>query len=747
MKLVVVESPSKAKTIEKYLGKGYKVKASKGHVVDLPKSELGVDVDKNFEPKYVVTKAKALADLKKAFKDADELILAVDLDREGEAIGWHIARELKLINEKGDIVSRKKGMQRIVFAEITKEAIQAAIKNPREIDMNLVDAQQARRVLDRIVGYKLSPLLWKKIRYGLSAGRVQSVALRLIVDREDERNKFDPEEYWSLTAYLSDEAKSGKFKHLVKKSEDEQLEVDEKLWGFDLVKIDGKKAALKNEKQAEAIVSKLYQADWEIGSLESKEVKRTPNPPFTTSTMQQAAANRLGFSAKQTMSVAQKLYEAGVITYMRTDSLNLAKSAIDQARKYIEKEVGKNYLPEKPKYYTTKSKSSQEAHEAIRPTDMTKTPEKMSKLEGAQAKLYDLIWRRAVASQMKSAVLEQSKVVIEIDNLTFQMSGQRVLFPGFLKLYPQRVSENIIPELEEGQKLHAHEVHTRQHFTQPPPRYSEAKLIKALESFGIGRPSTYAPTIATIMARKYVEKIGQYFQPTDTGVVVTRLLVKHFPDVVDTDFTSEVEADLDKVAEGKEKWQEVIGDFYKPFMKQLEEKEEEIKRDDFTVLGKSDMKCPECGKKMIIKLGRYGRFLSCKDFPDCKGMRDMDGRTEADVAKEAKSKQFLDIYDEAPKTEDGRDYILKRGRYGKFWAHPDYPKVKDAQPLEYNKQIFKKIYGTPPKTKDGKKMILRRGKFGEFWAHPNYPDKKEVQKLNKKEVAAKKKELGVDIDQ
>ncbi|MCA9383480.1 type I DNA topoisomerase [Candidatus Dojkabacteria bacterium] len=742
MVLVIVESPAKAKTIEKYLGKGYKVMASKGHVVDLPKSDLGIDVEKNYEPIYVVTKEKSLEDLQSKFKEADALILAVDSDREGEAIGWHIARELGLIDKNGKIKPKQKQLQRIVFTEITKEAIKAAVENPREIDMNLVNAQQARRVLDRLVGYKLSPLLWKKIRFGLSAGRVQSVAVRLIVDREEEREKFDPEEYWSLFSYLLAK-KSTKPLEIKYRKSDEEKDEESNAMKFELSKIDDKKAELKDQKQVEKIVSEIEQEQWIVNAIENKEVKRSPKTPFTTSTMQQAAANRLGLSAKNTMRIAQKLYEAGLITYMRTDSTNLAASAVEQARKFITQNYGDKYLSATARQYKTQAKVAQEAHEAIRPTDFNKVP-KLIKLGVQEQKVYNLIWSRALASQMASALLERSKVVIDVKNYKFQLTGQRVLFEGFLKIYSQSVNEFALPALKVGQELFPEMILGQQHFTQPPARYSEATLIKALESFGIGRPSTYAPTISTILSRKYVEKEGKYLFPTDTGRVVNKLLVKHFPEIVDTGFTAQVEEDLDKVANGERDWKEMMDDFYTPFAKHLEIKDEELKREDFTVLGKSEYKCPVCGKAMITKLGRYGRFLSCSDFPECKGMRGVDGRTEEEVAKDAYSKDFLSIYQEAPKTDDGRDYLLKTGRYGRFWAHPDYPKVKDAKPLEYNKEVFKKIYGVAPKAKDGKKMILRRGRFGEFWAHPKYPDKKEVVRINKKEVAEKKKELGIE---
>jgi DNA topoisomerase-1 len=742
MYLVVVESPHKAKTIGKFLGKDYKVLASKGHVADLPKSVLGVDVDHNFHPEYVVTNEDSLSKIREELKGAKGLILAVDQDREGEAIGWHIAVLLKLIKENGTIVSRTKKLQRIVFTEITDEAIKAALENPREIDMNMVNAQQARRVLDRIVGYKLSPLLWKKVQFGLSAGRVQSVAVRLIVNREKEREAFDAEEYWSVHAYLAQRKIDQKAEVVFIKEEDEEKVQPPQMLKFDLVKVKGVNPDLTKKAQVETLVSSVKDKDWLVTSIESREIKRYPKAPFTTSTLQQTAANVFGMAAKETMRIAQRLYESGMITYMRTDSTHLSDYALNNARKLIKSQYGPDYLPASPKFYSNKSKLAQEAHEAIRPSVLSRIP-KEQKLDPRQFKIYDLIWRRTIASQMTEARLKSSAIKIEIGDKLFQLNGQKVLFPGFLAASKDEITEVELPDIKEGQQLYPKMIMGEQHFTKPPARYSEATLIKALESFGIGRPSTYAPIISTIQARKYVLKEGKYFLPTDVGRVVTSLLEDHFPEVVDTDFTAKMEADLDKIAEGKQNWVSEIKEFYGPFIKNLNKQEKTIKREDYTKLADSDVKCKICGKKMIVKLGRYGRFLSCRDFPKCKGMLSMDGKSEEDMMKEAYTKEFLAVYESSPKTDDNRDYLLKFGRFGKFWAHPDYPKVKDARPLEYNKEIFKKIYGNAPKTKDGKKMILRRGKFGEFWAHPNYPEKKEVQRLDKKKVKAAKEELGV----
>lgn len=738
MHLVIVESPAKAKTIGKYLGKDYKVIASKGHVVDLPKSQLGINVDKDFAPEYVVTNAKSLKEIKQAFKKADKLVLAVDSDREGEAIGWHIAQQLGVIDKKGNKKKSTKDAERITFTEITKEAIQSALKQKHNININLVDAQQARRVLDRLVGYKLSPLLWTKIRYGLSAGRVQSVALRLIVDREDERDAFNPEEFWNVTAYLNEKKSISKPRELIVKI-DEEVDLQQIIdIPFKLTKISNKKSEIGNEKLLKTTINGLLERKWIISDIETKNTKRNPRPPFITSTLQQTSANKFGYSAKQTMRLAQNLYEKGYITYMRTDSLTLSSKAVDQIRTFVGKRFGEDYMSEKARVYKSSSKNSQEAHEAIRPSDVKVLAEDIN-LDGKHQKLYRLIWERAVATQMKEALVETIKVNVEIDNLLFQATGSRLLYPGYLKVYSEKFAEVELPKLEKGQELFLSTLLSEQKFTEPPARFTEATLIKALEKNGIGRPSTYAPIISTISSRNYIEKEDRYLVPTDTGKVVIKLLSKHFQEIVDLDFTAKVEDKLDDVAAGKQDWVETIRDFYVPFAKNLEKKKDELKKEDFTVLGKSKEKCPVCGKNMVIKLSRYGKFYSCVDFPKCQGMKSMD---EDELKKiDLNSEDFKSKYQPAPKTEDGRDYEFKKGRFGYFWAHPDYPKVKDAKPLELSKEFFKKVYGTTPKAKDGSKMILRRGRFGEFWAHPNYPEIKEVQRINAKELKEKKIEL------
>jgi len=718
MNLVIVESPAKAKTINKYLGKNYIVMASKGHLVDLPKSKLSIDVDNNFKPGYVVTNPKSLTELKQAFKKADKLILAVDLDREGEAIGWHVAQELKVIDEKGKHIG-KKPVERIVFSEITKEAIEDAIKHPRDIDINLFNAQQARRLLDRIVGYKLSPLLWKKIAFGLSAGRVQSVAVKLIVDKEDERNKFNKEEYWSISANLSKEVvKNVTIKYQETNS---QIEIEDKdsseivkdLIKFDLYKVKNNNPDLKKKNDCEKIVSDLYGNSWIITDIVSTQSIRNPKPPFITSTLQQTAVNWLGFTARRTMSAAQKLYEAGHITYMRTDSVHMSDTAVSLAKDYILKTFGEKYYPGKSTLYKSSNKSAQEAHECIRPSNFFNNSDKLG-LEGDMQRVYDLIWQRTIASQMTKAIIESSALVIDISEYQFRSTGKRIIFDGFLKVYPEKFNENMLPKLEKGKIVYVDEILSLQHFTQPPARYSEATIIKKLEELGIGRPSTYASIISTIQQRKYVDLENKYLKPTDTGIVVNKLLDKYFNNIVDYNFTANMENNLDKVAEGKLDWIKMLKDFYFPFDKKVTFEDKNITRNEFTELGESNEKCPICGGPMLIKLGRYGRFLSCKNYPTCKGMLSIQEDTEgapADLTID------LEKYEGAPQTEDGREYVLKSSRFGKFWAHPDYPKVKDPRSILLKERC----------PLSGHNLVERKGKWGKtFIGCSNYPNCKYI---------------------
>ncbi len=732
MNLVVVESPSKANTIKKYLGKGFEVKASKGHVVDLPKSQLGIDVENDFKADYVVTNPKSLRELKAAYKNADKLILAVDLDREGEAIAWHVAQKLGAIDAKGN---PKKGklVERIVFSEISKPAIEEAIKHPRTINMDLVNAQQARRFLDRLVGYKLSPVLWKKIAFGLSAGRVQSAALRLVVERELERRKFNAEEYWSIDIYAVKDKKGNVTLKYHLKADDEEKEKITDLLKFSLFKYQSKELKVENQKDTDKILDIIKDKELLIKDVEKSVSKRYPKPPFITSTLQQSAINTLGFSAKKTMQIAQKLYEGGFITYMRTDSLSMSKDSIDAARKYVSKKYGDKYLPENAIAYKTKSKSAQEAHECIRPVDF-KIEDIGPKFDNDFHKLYNLIKNRTLASQMNPALVENMSVYSDIEDYNFKATGMRIVFDGFLRLNPERTNEVILPEIQKGEVYYQDTIFADQHFTQPPARYSEASLVKKLEELGIGRPSTYASIISTILSRKYVIKEGRYLSPTDVGEVVNSLLVKYFSDVVDYSFTSGIEDELDKVAEGNLEWLKMLREFYMPFAKNVETNEKNITREEFTTMGDAPekIKCPDCGSKMLIKLGRYGKFYSCSKYPECKGILSLDEKTKEDMQKEAVSEEFLSTYKPSPKTDDGRDYILKNGKFGKFWAHPDYPKVKDIKSLEYVPEKVTELFGETPKTDKGKDYLLRSGKFGYFWAHPDYPKVKDIIRIKKK---------------
>ncbi|MFA5933529.1 MAG: type I DNA topoisomerase [Microgenomates group bacterium] len=614
--LVIVESPTKARTLTKYLRGDYRVEASMGHIRDLPKSELGIDTGNNFEPKYVVPrdKVKKVNELKKIAKTAENLWLATDPDREGEAIAWH----LKYLLTEGKGMT-KIPTQRVAFHEITESAIKEAFEEPREIDIRLVDAQQARRVLDRLVGYKLSPLLWKKVKSGLSAGRVQSVALRLIVEREEEINAFNAIEYWSIEADLK--AVGG---HFI----------------ANLIEKDGKKLVINNKVEADNHVSALEKADYKISRIAKKEVRKSPAPPFTTSTLQQTSSNRLGMSAKKTMMIAQTLYEHGLITYMRTDSVNLSTQAIDVARSYIEKTFGKNYVPANARVYKTKSKVAQEAHEAIRPTNMNVTGETLKTAEGMSRdyiRVYELIWKRMMASQMSEAIMDQTSVDVAANSsYLFRATGSIIKFDGWLKVFGKAIEEEeeendnsqALPELKENENLGLLTLLPNQHFTEPPPRFNEASLIKKLEELGIGRPSTYAPILSTIQDRYYVEKREKKFFPTELGITVNTFLMKYFPDVFDYAFTAEMEDNLDAIANGEMEWKPVIARFYEPFEKKLEKVESEAERVKI-VAEETDQDCPECGKKLVIKFGKFGKFLACSGFPDCKHTESFEQKVDA----------------------------------------------------------------------------------------------------------------------
>ncbi len=614
MQLIIVESPTKSKTISRFLGPKYRALASYGHVRDLPKSKLGVDVENDFRPKYIIpTKSrKIITLLKKELEKAETVILACDQDREGEAIAWHLTQILDLDD--------KKPYQRIVFHEITKSAIEEALKNPRKIDMNLVDAQQTRRVLDRIVGYKLSPFLWKKVARGLSAGRVQSVAVRLVCEREREIQNFVPQEYWEIAALLQSQIHTDK----------KQINTDNKSFWAKLVKKDDKvipKLGIKTKEEAEKIVKDLKDAEYRVEKIEKKEIKRNPLPPFTTSMLQQEAWRRFKWPAKFTMRIAQQLYETGKITYHRTDSLNLSDLSLFAAKKFIVNEYGKNYWAGFLRKYKAKGRV-QEAHEAIRPTYPDRTPEILkSKLENNQFKLYDLIWRRFIACQMAQAIFDSTTVDIQAKNYTFRATGQILKFDGFLKVYPIKYEENELPPLEKEEMLKLIKLIPSQHFTQPPARYTEATLIKVLEENGIGRPSTYAPILSTIQERNYIEKDEQKrFRPTEIGTVVNDLLVNHFPEIVDIGFTAEMEENLDKIAEGKRKWTPVIREFYEPFEENLQKKYQEVSKKDITEKP-TEKTCPKCGAPLLIRLGKYGKFYACSKFPKCRYTESLEENT------------------------------------------------------------------------------------------------------------------------
>ncbi len=692
--LIIVESPTKAKTISKFLDGKYLVEASFGHVRDLPKNKLSIDVEHGFTPKYVIPpKAQEQVDkLKKLAQTAPEIILASDEDREGEAIAWHLVQALGLDesrpkskkNSDGDKTDEVKvdarRVKRIVFHEITKTAIDHALANPRSIDQNMVDAQQARRILDRLVGYELSPFLWRKIRYGLSAGRVQSVAVRLVVEREREINAFLKEEYWSIEAKLSKSDKGQIFTAKLSK-------IDEKTVG---------KLDIHSELDASAIVSSLNGATYKVIDVQKKEAKRNPSPPFTTSTLQQEAARKLGFSAKQTMMIAQQLYEQGHITYMRTDSVNLSNSSLLQAQEVISAEFGKQYGLPQPRYFANKSKGAQEAHEAIRPTNLSLLPQnfKTGSADKGHKKLYDLIWKRTIASQMQQAIFDQTAVDIEAkvknssekikNHATFRATGQVVKFDGFIRAYTEGKDEegdeegvdNKLPELIVAELLNLHELLPMQHFTEPPARYTDASLVKALEAHGIGRPSTYAPTLATIQERDYVTKEDKKYAPTEVGFLVNDMLVENFPEIVDINFTAKVEEDFDKIEEGQEEWEKVIQSFYTPFKAHLKEKEETVEKK----VEVSNVTCQHCGEKMLIKFGRMGKFLACPD-PESKITQPLpeEAAKIAELTEKTKGEKCPIC---------NKDMEVKRGRFGYFLGCIDYPKCKGISKI-WNKTGFK----------------------------------------------------------
>lgn len=702
MNLVIVESPAKAKTIEKYLGPDFKVLASYGHVRDLPQKSLGVDLKKDYEPEYeILPKAKKTVSALKALASKAELIyLATDLDREGEAISWHLATALNL--------AKSDKTKRIVFNEITKSAVEKAVQNPRSIDINLVDAQQARRVLDRLVGYKLSPLLWKKVKKGLSAGRVQSVAVRLVVEKEREIEGFKPVEFWVLGVKLSQKN-------------------DKLVFPAYLVETAGKsvtKYDIKTKADANKISGELDTATYTVLDVKHEDSVRLPSAPFTTSTLQMEASRKLGYSPKQTMVLAQHLYEAGHITYMRTDSINLSAEAVSAIKKMVVKNYGDKYLSDKDRIYATKTKHAQEAHEAIRPTHFDQL--EVSDDRRGQ-KLYELIWKRTVATQMASAIFDVLTVRIGANDkrYVFLAKGEAIKFEGFTKVYTEGQDDVVevavakIPELKKDEVLNYVDKIEEQKFTEPPKRYSEATLVKKLESLGIGRPSTYAPTLETIQQRGYVELLEKRFQPTDIGKIVTDLLVKHFLSIVDYQFTAEMEDKFDEIAEGKHKWQKIIDDFYLPFAKLLTEKNKELEKSEIMPVEKTGEKCPECESELVIRHGRFGKFIACSNYPKCKYSRPLESTTDqnnSEVVTESGGTETL-TEAEAEKCEKcGGKMILKEGRFGKFLACENYPKCKNT------KAIVGKTGIKCPTCEKGEVIARRTRKGRTFWGCSRYPD-------------------------
>jgi DNA topoisomerase-1 len=672
-KLVIVESPSKIKTLSKYLGPNYIIEASIGHIRDLPKSnKQAIDIKKGFKPFYVISpdKEDVVKHLKLLAKKVDEVILSTDPDREGEAIAWHIAQAIDL-----------KKPTRVTFNEITEEAVLEAMKHPGKIDMKMKTAQEARRVLDRLFGYDLSGLIWKKVRYGLSAGRVQSPALRILMEREREIRAFTPEKYWVITATVKNKEKKK----------------------FILI--------CSQEPRDRKLVTKILKAgqkeNWIVTNVKETKAKRNPKAPFRTSTLQQTASSRLGFSPAKTMMIAQKLYTAGLITYMRTDSTTLSKQAQGQIAKVVKKEYGEKYYT--PKSYGKQSKGAQEAHEAVRPSNITKLTAGSG---GDQKKLYELIWRRAVSSQMTPAEILRTKIIVNLDNKTlpfFAINGSRILFDGWLKADPVSRSDDVeLPIVKIGEKLKFIKIEDEEKETTPPPRYSEAGLVKELEKRGIGRPSTYAAIIKTIQDRGYVEKLGSQLKPTDTGDVVSSFLEKHFAKYISDEFTAEMETELDEIAEGKKEYVKTLKDFYTPFSKDVKSKED-IKKLTNIEKAESKYKCPKCKGSMVIKLGKNGKFMSCAKFPKCKGARTIEGKI-IEGPKELKEK--------CPKCD--KPLVLREGRFGKFISCSGYPKCKFIK--EDPKEAAKKKTGVKcPKCKDGE-MMERNGRFGIFYACSNYPD-------------------------
>lgn len=706
--LVIVESPAKANTLKKFLGKGFDVKASVGHIRDLPKRKLAVDVENNFEPEYVTIrgKGKVITDLKKAAKKADKIYLAPDPDREGEAIAHHIEF---LIREK-----TKAEIYRVMFNEITKTAVKAAIENPGKINLNLFNAQQARRILDRLVGYKISPLLWKKVQRGLSAGRVQSVALRLICERERAIKAFVPEEYWSITANLEGDKPPA----FIAK----------------LLKVEGEKADIKSEDESSRILSDLKDAEFPVVDIQKKKRKRKPFPPFITSTLQQEASRKVRFSPKKCMTIAQMLYEGislgsegsvGLITYMRTDSTRISQEAMNGVRAFVKTNYGADYLPEKPNSYKSK-KSSQDAHEAVRPTYMDYPPSEIKQyLTKDQLALYELIWNRFVSSQMAPAEFDQTSVDIEAKKYLFRATGSVMTFPGFMKVYVESEDDKEttdeksskdedkvmeLPRLSVGEKMKLLEMIPKQHFTQPPPRFSEALIIKELEEKGIGRPSTYAATIGVIKDREYVLSENRRLHPSELGFLVNDQLVENFPDILNVDFTANLENQLDMIEEGKKEWVDTLKAFYAPFKKDLEVAE--VKMKDFKSEAiETDEVCEKCGNKMVIKRGRFGKFLACSGYPECKNTKQVPAENESDGENQTKPADEP-VKEICPTC--GAGMVIKAGRFGKFIACVNYPECKTTKSISIGVKC--------PEEDCGGEIVEKRSRKGRtFYGCNQYP--------------------------
>ena len=709
MNLIIVESPAKAKTIKNFLGKNYDVIASKGHIRDLPKSRFGITLDEETHelvPKYSVAKENAatVKEIKEKAKKAKTIYIATDEDREGEAIGWHIAHAMK----KDPLE-----LPRIVFHEITKTAIKHALESARKIDMDMVNAQQARRLLDRIVGYKLSPLLASKIQKGLSGGRVQSSTLKLVVDREREIKAFVPVEYWSIDTVFKTNIDANLIKHKDKK----------------LTKL-----SIENKEQAEAIEQSVKNDSYKIAKIETKQRKSATPPPFMTSTLQQTASSKLGFTPKRTMMIAQTLYEgvktpdgtSGVITYMRTDSLNLAQEAVGAVRGIIENRYGKKFLPKEPKVYNKKAKGAQEAHEAIRPTMLQFTPEvAQSFLKADEIKLYRLIYERFMACQMEDAIFEQQSIIFKGNENEYRASGRKLIFEGFYAVTGAEDKDKLLPTLKEGDKAEIQTIKPEQHFTEPPSRYSEASLIKKLEAEGVGRPSTYAPTIATLSNRTYVTIEKKQIIPTEIAFTVTEILEKNFPNIVDINFTAEMEEELDEIAEGKVNWQKLLLEFYEKFMKQIEEGKENIVSLKLAKpLGRT---CPKCGEhELLLRSGRFGNFIACSGFPKCKYTEQCDEEGNAVEKKETTADEKCD--------KCGADMIVKNGRNGQFLACSNYPDCKNTKSIN----VEEKVSETPCPDCGGK-ISLKNSRRGPFWGCENYPECKFISKFEPTTIKCKEK--------